>query len=92
MRSPTVSGAQSYPELCLAVRQEEKRVAELRRRQQYTRNTAPSQNKKKQGERTLPKAPALTPEQGRHVTFVTPLITLHVSVSCVSRSLDLRTS
>ncbi len=42
MRSPTVSGAQSYPELSLAVRQEEKRVAELRRRQQYTRNTAPS--------------------------------------------------
>ena len=35
MRAPAVSGAQSYKELCLAARNEEKRLAELRRRQQY---------------------------------------------------------
>ena len=35
MRAPAVSGAQSYSELCLAARNEEKRLAELKKRQQY---------------------------------------------------------
>ena len=37
MRAPGVSGAQTYQELCLASRNEEKRLAELRKRQQYQR-------------------------------------------------------
>ena len=49
MRSPAVSGAQSYQKLCLAARQEEKRVAELKRRQQYNPTcTATPNHKKKQ--------------------------------------------
>ena len=35
MRSPTVSGAQTYLELCLAAKNEEKRLASLKKRQQY---------------------------------------------------------
>ena len=35
MRAPAVSGAQTYQELCLAARNEEKRLTELRKRQQY---------------------------------------------------------
>ena len=37
MKSPSVSGSQSYKELCMAAKDEEKRVAELRRRQHYQR-------------------------------------------------------
>ena len=37
LRSPAVSGAASYPELCMAAKSEEQRQAELKRRQQYRR-------------------------------------------------------
>ena len=40
MRAPAVSGGQSYPELCLAARNEEKRLAELKKRQQYLKPSA----------------------------------------------------
>ena len=36
MRSPAVSGAQSYMELCTAAKNEEWRLAELQKRQQYS--------------------------------------------------------
>ncbi len=49
VKSPAVSGAQSYQELCLAARQEEKRVAELRRRQLYTSSTRSTSSTKTQG-------------------------------------------
>ena len=39
MRAPAVSGAQTYQELCLAARNEEKRLAELKKRQQYMKPT-----------------------------------------------------
>ena len=42
MRAPAVSGAQSYRKLCLAARNEEKRPAELRKRQQYQRASSSS--------------------------------------------------
>ena len=35
MRAPAVSGAETYRELCLTARNEEKRLAELRKRKQY---------------------------------------------------------
>lgn len=35
MREPAVSGAQTYKELCLAAKNEEKRLAELKKRQRY---------------------------------------------------------
>ena len=37
MRAPAVSGAQTFKELCLASRNEEKQLAELRKHQEYTR-------------------------------------------------------
>ena len=40
MKSPSVSGSQSYKELCMAAKHEEKRVAELRRHQHYQRSEA----------------------------------------------------
>ena len=50
MQAPAVSGAQTYSELCLAARNEGKRLEELRRRQQYQRslsNPPPQQPKLK---------------------------------------------
>jgi len=41
MQSPTVSGAQSYRELCLAAKKEEKGLAELRKMQQYLKDVNP---------------------------------------------------
>jgi len=41
MQSPTVCGAQSYRELCLAAKKEEKRLAELRKMQQYLKDFNP---------------------------------------------------
>ena len=48
MRAPSVSGAQNYKELCVAARNEEKRLAELRKRQGYQKQstTSPSPTKK----------------------------------------------
>ena len=47
MQAPAVSGAQTYPELCLAVRNEEKRLAELKKRQQYLKQSLqPSSSRK----------------------------------------------
>jgi len=42
MRAPAVSGAQGYKELCLAAKNEEKRQAELRKRQKYLKPTTPA--------------------------------------------------
>ena len=40
MRAAAVSGAQSYKALCLAARNEEKRLAELKKRQQYLKSAS----------------------------------------------------
>ena len=42
MKAPAVSGAQTYPELCMADKNEEKRQAELKKQQEYQRPTAAS--------------------------------------------------
>ena len=41
MKAPAVSGAQNYPELCLASQNEEKRLLELKKRQQYRQTNIP---------------------------------------------------
>ena len=41
MKAPAVSGAQGYQELCTAARNEERRLNELNKRQQYLRESAP---------------------------------------------------
>ena len=38
MKAPAVSGAQTYPELCMAAKNEEKRQAELKKWQEYIRD------------------------------------------------------
>ena len=43
MRSPSVSGAQSYSSLCLAAKNEERRLAELRKRHHYKSNSETAQ-------------------------------------------------
>ena len=35
MESPAVSGAQNYKELCVAAKREERRLVELKRKQEY---------------------------------------------------------
>lgn len=42
MRGPAVSGAQTYKELCLAAKNEEKRLAELKKRQKYLKPQTPA--------------------------------------------------
>ena len=44
LKCPAVSGSQSYKGLCTAAKAEEKRIAELRRRQQYYRRSGPPRN------------------------------------------------
>ena len=41
MRAPAVSGAQNFKELCVAARNEEKRLAELRKRRNYQKQAEP---------------------------------------------------
>ena len=41
MKAPAVSGADTYKSLCMAARNEEKRLLELKRRQQYQKATPP---------------------------------------------------
>ena len=51
MRGPAVSGARSYQELCIAAKNEEKRLADLKKREEYSKphtgNTSPSQRSSK---------------------------------------------
>ena len=42
MKAPAVSGARSYKELCMAAKNKEKRLVELRKRQQYQKTVSPS--------------------------------------------------
>ena len=39
-KAPAISGAQNYQELCMAARNEEKRLAELKRKRQYAQGTS----------------------------------------------------
>ena len=60
LKAPAVSGATKYPELCVAARNEEKRLAEYERRLQYNRSqTQPSKGKQptSSGPSTLPAKP-----------------------------------
>ena len=41
IESPSVSGAQSYRELCIAAKKEERRLAELKKKQQYLKTENP---------------------------------------------------
>ena len=45
VRSQSVSGCQTYKELCVAAKQEEKRLADVSRRQHYQQGTKGSQSK-----------------------------------------------
>jgi len=59
MRGPAVSGARSYLDLCVAAKNEERRLAELRRKQQYLKaGVQPSHSGKK-----LPEAKASSEKQ-----------------------------
>ena len=40
MRAPAVSGAESYPALCLGAKNEERRLAEIKKRQQYRKSSS----------------------------------------------------
>ena len=78
MQAPAVSETQNYHELCLAVHNEEKRILELQRRQQYQwtlSNTPPESLKKRTLE--LPKGKTsgdvLQQATGNRTTKVLPV-------------------
>ena len=50
MRAPAVSGSTKYQELCVASKNEEKRLAELRKRQQYSKSTQQAEKAKPSGD------------------------------------------
>ena len=57
LQSPTVSGAQTYGALCLGAKNEEKRQAELKKREKYRRETAALED---------------TPKKGNHYRHIAP--------------------
>ena len=62
MKGPAVSGARGYQELCIAARNEEKRLADLKRRHEYAKLLQPTTQlptKPRQPHRTLPSDPSL---------------------------------
>ena len=61
MRSPAVSGAQSYKELCTAAKNEERRLAELQKRQQYSRSKVPTPQDRMSKKAVDSKLPERTP-------------------------------
>ena len=79
MKSPAVSGCQSYQDLKVAAKNEEKRLIELRRRQRYLSSQSYHQNSPRK-----PKENAVNPSQAAavprrvdphvNVTFVVALI------------------
>lgn len=50
MRAPAVSGSTKYQELCVAAKNEEKRLAELRKRQQYSKSSQQAEKPKPSGD------------------------------------------
>lgn len=54
MKSPAVSGSSKYSELCTAAKNEEKRIADLRKRQQYAKGTQHGVTKPKQTSERMP--------------------------------------
>ena len=52
MQAPAVSGSHTYPELCLAARNEERRIAELAKRRQYRRSGSFPEPRQQGGSKT----------------------------------------
>jgi len=46
MESPSVSGAQNYQELCAAAKKEERRLAKLKKKQQYLKSMFETTNRR----------------------------------------------
>ena len=64
MRSPAVSGVQTYQELITAAKGEEKRLATLRQRRQLTRNPTPTQSPNPSTTKPVQRGtPAATPKR-----------------------------
>ena len=98
-RAPAVSGAQGYKELCLAARNEEKRLAELRKRQQYLKSSStpsrwvknPTENKtqaitNKAFPSTTAKAGSTKPQQVYHKKCFVCHKPGHLARECRSRA------
>ena len=69
MKAPAVSGAQNYPELCLASWNEEKRLFELKKREQYRQtNILPVRPTRTSSPSGVPNAnrPHITPPSSDH--------------------------
>ena len=61
MRAAAVSGAQSYKGLCLAARNEEKRLAELKKRQQYLKSSVTSTTARQTAKNVSERKPFMPP-------------------------------
>ena len=54
-KAPAISGAQSYQELCIAARNEERRLAELKRKKQYAKGEGSQQTDKTSHQQQTPR-------------------------------------
>ncbi len=61
MKAPAVSGSQGYKELCLASRNEEKRLAELAKRRQFSKTPRSLAVKAQQNDQSLKNTPVQKP-------------------------------
>ena len=66
LRSPSVSGAMSYKELCMAAKNEEQRQAELKKRQDYSKSHSGFPNKGKFDDRSS-RDKSFKPSQGNRM-------------------------
>ena len=64
MQAPAVSGARTYQELCLAVRNEEKRLTELKKREQYLKPLQPPSFRKSIETKPPNKPAVVNPNRG----------------------------
>ena len=61
VRSPSVSGCQTYKQLCIAAKQEEKRLADIRRRQQFQQTTKVTYSRQPDSRKKQPEGGKTTP-------------------------------
>ena len=94
MRAPAVSGAQSYQELCLAARNEEKRLAELRKRQQYRKSPSTPPRPPRKSMESNPSVPSTSKPGNSKVNNMDPRKCFlchkpgHLARECRSRTTD----
>ena len=76
LKSPSVSGSQSYKELCVAAKQEEKRLADIQRRERYRQKASSSKSAHTEPKKKTPEDSS-KPLTDRRRSYSRPRLTCH---------------